>query len=208
MFIEGFVVKNAEYVFTPGVIIEDLGSESAVYIPGVSEVLTLSGDAAAVIRRIRDGESVVGAEAVVSDLVVRGVIEPAQGMSRRGVVRAGVIGAGAGIAALAMPSVAAASSNVGQGGGGVSFGVFAFSSTLGGFFFSPQPVSAINEIVANGNTSVVLEVDGNAQNGTWNGEDFEVLVNDTGAFGNSVVGTWTLNTGETRTQTFLRQPDL
>ena len=114
-------MKNTMLVLAPGVIVENLGSDSAVFVPGVAEVLTLSGDAATVIRRIRNGESVVGAQAVVSDLVARGVIQPAHGMSRRGVVRAGVIGAGAGIAALAMPSVAAASStgDGGSSGGGV-----------------------------------------------------------------------------------------
>ena len=111
-------MKNTMFVVAPGVIVEDLGSDSAVFVPGVSEVLTLSGDAAEVIRRVRSGESVEGAEAVLSDLVARGVIQPVGGMSRRGVVRAGVIGAGAGVAALAMPSVAAASSPVGGGSGG------------------------------------------------------------------------------------------
>lgn len=101
------------FALAPGVIVDDLGTDSVVLVPGVPEILTLSGDTAAVVRRIRAGESVVGAETVVSDLVARGVIRPATGMSRRGVVRAGVIGAGAGIAALAMPSVAAASSPAG-----------------------------------------------------------------------------------------------
>ena len=201
MFIEGFVVKNAEYVFTPGVIVEDLGSESAVYIPGVSEVLTLSGDAATVIRRIRDGESVEGAESVVSDLVARGLIEPAQGMSRRGVVRAGVIGAGAGIAALAMPSVAAASSPGGQGGVGASVGVFFFSGGI--FFFEPQPSSAITEIQNNGGNTVKLVIQGGPTI-DWTGGSFQLSGQNTDFFGTSVVGTWTLSTGETRTQTFNR----
>ena len=100
------------FVLAPGVIVDDLGTDSVVLVPGVPDVLTLSGDAAAVMRRIRHGESLGGAGAVVSDLVVRGVIQPVSGMSRRGVVRAGVIGAGVGIAALAMPGVAAASSAI------------------------------------------------------------------------------------------------
>ena len=146
MFIEGFVVKNAEYVFTPGVIVEDLGSDSAVLVLQASEVLTLSGDAATVVRRIRDGESVEGAESVVSDLVARGVIEPAQGMSRRGVVRAGVIGAGVGIAALAMPSIAAASSDGDDG-----------------MFIDPDsefvvPVFGVRVFMTDGEPAVVLEV--------------------------------------------------
>lgn len=108
-----FVVKNTMFVLAPGVIVEDMGSDTAVFVPGVSEVLTMSGAAAITLRRIRLGESVECAEAVVSDLVSLGVIQPAGGMSRRGVVRAGVIGAGAGIAAFAMPHVAAASSPIG-----------------------------------------------------------------------------------------------
>lgn len=105
-----------------GVVVEELGADLMVMIPGSTEVLALSGDAATAVRRIQSG-SPVATDAVVSDLVRLGVLETA-GLSRRGLIRAGAIGAGAGIAVLAMPSVAAASSEL----------VF----ELNGFFFAGQ----------------------------------------------------------------------
>ena len=209
-------MKSAEYVVTPGVIIEDLGSESVVFVPGASEVLTLSGVAATVVRRIRNGESAGNGGAVVSDLVARGVIQPAGDISRRSVVRAGVIGAGAGIAALAMPSVAAASST-GDGGssGGGATGVFYFiashGSGAGGFYFEPQPNSAlveINDFRTTNGVAVTLTLDTGQTTSPFNGVEFILSPATSGDFGNSVVGTWELGPGETRTQTFLRQPDL
>ena len=203
-------MKNTMFVLAPGVIVEDLGSDSAVFVPGVAEVLTLSGDAAAVIRRIRSGESVDGAQAVLSDLVARGVIQPAHGMSRRGVVRAGVIGAGVGVAALAMPGVAAAaSSNVG-GGGPQPVGLFVFRATGDGsprWEFYPQPLSLateVNDFVTGTGTSTLTLATGQTTT-NWVVEQFRLPGSDPGLFGESIEGTWTLGPGVTRTQTFNRQ---
>jgi hypothetical protein len=91
-----------------GVVVEDLGDHLMVMVPGSTEVLTLSGDAATAVRRVLSGSPVV-ADAVVSDLVRLGVLENS-GLSRRGLVKAGAIGAGAGIAVLAMPTAAMAAS--------------------------------------------------------------------------------------------------
>ena len=104
---------ESRYALAPGVIVEDLGDDTAVLVPQSTEVLALSGDAAVVLRRIREGESVDGAPGIVSDLVARGVIQPVAGMSRRGLVRAGAIGLGAGILVMTTPTVAAASSPAG-----------------------------------------------------------------------------------------------
>jgi TctA family transporter len=91
-----------------GVVVEDLGVDLMVMVPGSTEVLTLSGDAAEAVRLVQSG-SPVTTDAVVSDLVRLGVLESPE-LSRRGLIKAGAIGAGAGIAVMAMPSVAAASS--------------------------------------------------------------------------------------------------
>ena len=104
------MMNTPKFVLAPGVIVEDLGSDSVVLIPGQSEVLTLSGDAAETIRRIRLGKNSDWADSSISELLDHGVIRTVDGLSRRGVVRAGVIGVGAGFAALALPGVAAASS--------------------------------------------------------------------------------------------------
>jgi hypothetical protein len=91
-----------------GVVVEDLGADLMVMVPGSPEVLTLTGNSANAVRRVQSGSPAV-IDAAVSDLVRLGVLETT-GLSRRGLVKAGAIGAGAGIAVMAMPSVAAASS--------------------------------------------------------------------------------------------------
>jgi hypothetical protein len=98
-----------------GVVVEEFGADLMVMVPGSTEVLTLSGDAAVAVRRVQSG-SPVATDAVVSDLVRLGVLETS-GLSRRGLIKAGAIGAGAGIAVLAMPSVAMAASESEDGAG-------------------------------------------------------------------------------------------
>jgi hypothetical protein len=99
-----------------GVVVEELGGDLMVMVPGSTEVLTLSGDAAESVRLVQSG-SRVATDAVVSDLLRLGVFETS-GLSRRGLIKAGAIGAGAGIAVMAMPGVAAASSGSTSGSSG------------------------------------------------------------------------------------------
>jgi hypothetical protein len=94
-----------------GVVVEQVGDDVLVVVPGTTEALRLSGEAAKTVLTIQAGESVSSSDPVVGELVARGVVE-VPGLSRRGLIRAGAVGAGAGIAVLAMPSVAAASSVV------------------------------------------------------------------------------------------------
>jgi hypothetical protein len=94
----------------PGVIIERIGDDVLVIVPRSTDVMRLSDDAARTIRAIQAGHAPVLPTATVTELVERGVLVSEAGMSRRGLIKAGAIGAGAGIAVLAMPSVAAASS--------------------------------------------------------------------------------------------------
>jgi hypothetical protein len=91
-----------------GVVVEEVGDDLMVMVPGSTEVLSVSGDAADAVRRVQSGSAVVN-DAVVSDLVRMGVIQTS-GLNRRELIKAGAIGAGAGIAVLAMPGVAMASS--------------------------------------------------------------------------------------------------
>jgi len=102
-------------VLASGVVVEDLGSDLMVMVPGSSTVLTLSGRAADVVRTVQSGSPIV-TTAVVTDLIHAGVLETT-GLSRRGLVKAGAIGAGAGIAVMAMPGIAAASSDPGTNPG-------------------------------------------------------------------------------------------
>lgn len=92
----------------PGVVVEELGGDLMVMVPGSPEVLTLSGESARVLRQVQAGEAVASHDAV-SELIDRGVLQATK-LSRRGLIKAGAVGAGAGIAVMAMPGVAAASS--------------------------------------------------------------------------------------------------
>jgi hypothetical protein len=110
---EGEIVMS-RIALVAGVVVEELGADLMVMVPGSTEVLTLSGDAAAAVRCVQSG-SPVATDAVVSDLVRLGVLETS-GLSRRGLIKAGAIGAGAGIAVMSMPTVAMAASSCRDGG--------------------------------------------------------------------------------------------
>ena len=91
-----------------GVVVEEMGRDLVVMVPGSLEVVILSGYAAGVVRDIQAG-AIVRPSDLVSQLVRAGVLETS-GLSRRGFITAGTVGAGLGIAAITMPGVAAASS--------------------------------------------------------------------------------------------------
>ena len=100
-----------------GVVVENMGATVLVMIPGQHDVLTLAGPAAEVVKAVVEKQYVSqDLEPEVEVLLSVGVL--ASPMSRRNLLRAGAIGAGAGIAVLSMPSVAAASSPGGGPSGG------------------------------------------------------------------------------------------
>jgi hypothetical protein len=94
---------------TPGVLVEHVGDDLMVIVPGNSDVISLSGRPAAVLVDVQAGREVDPSEPALKALSDLGIVT-SPGMSRRGLIKAGAIGAGAGIAVLAMPNVAAASS--------------------------------------------------------------------------------------------------
>lgn len=98
-----------KYSVVPGVLIEHVGNDLMVVVPGKNDYVKLSGEAAEVLLAVQAGKTTSGYEVVLANLEQLGVIT-GTGMSRRGLIKAGAIGAGAGIAVMAMPSVAAASS--------------------------------------------------------------------------------------------------
>lgn len=100
---------------TPGAVIEPVGDDAMVMMPGNTDVLRITGPAAETLRNIVAGQPVDASTPAVLELANHGIISTSA-MSRRGLIRAGAIGAGAGIAVLAMPSVAAAASDGGGGG--------------------------------------------------------------------------------------------
>lgn len=104
-------MTNKTTTLAPGVIIEEVAGELMVISPVTEGVIKLSGEAAEMVRRIQVGLPVDLSSALGAELVSLGIVAEPAGMSRRGLLTAGAIGAGAGIAVLAMPSVAAAASD-------------------------------------------------------------------------------------------------
>ena len=102
-----FMLKD--FSVAPDAVVEVVGADVLVHLPGSSEVIRLSGATAEAFLAIQAGEQVDSLDKAVHELVAIGVVQ-SRGLSRRGLVKAGAIGAGAGIAVLAMPSIAAASS--------------------------------------------------------------------------------------------------
>lgn len=94
-----------------GVLIEQVGNDLVVVVPGGLETMRITGEAAQVLSRIHAGQAEGLSEAVVRDLAAQGIIE-VPGLSRRNLITAGALGAGAGIAVLTLPGVAAASSGL------------------------------------------------------------------------------------------------
>lgn len=192
---------------TDGVLVETLGDTVIVMTPGKDGVVTLEGELATIVRNLQAGTPVSATTAGVSELVDLGIVQGSPNPSRRSVLRVGAIGAGAGIAALAMPSVAAASSP--GGGDPQPVGLFVFRATDPGprWEFLPQPFSLateVNDFVTGGGISTLTLATGQTT-ANWVVEEFRLPGSDPTLFGESIEGTWTLGPGITRTQTFNRQ---
>jgi len=93
-----------------GVLIEKVGEELVVVIRGSNEAIRVTGETAVTLTHIQSGAQVDTRSTAIRELLELGIIE-VPGFSRRGLIAAGAVGAGAGIAVLAMPGVAAASSD-------------------------------------------------------------------------------------------------
>jgi len=101
-----------KYSIPPGVLIERVGDDVLVVVPGANDLVKLSGAAADVLLSVQEGRTVPGSERALADLEQLGVLI-SSGVSRRGLIKAGAIAAGAGIAVLAMPTAAMAASSDG-----------------------------------------------------------------------------------------------
>ena len=102
-------MSGLKFIVPRGVVFEQVGGELMVVVPGRTDVVKLTGEAAEVFLDVQAGRTSPASAQLTSDLEALGIIE-ASGMSRRGLIKAGAIGAGAGIAVMAMPGVAAAAS--------------------------------------------------------------------------------------------------
>jgi hypothetical protein len=99
----------AEYSLTPGVLIERVGDDLMVIVPGKDDFVRLSGHVAGVLLDIQAGRRVTRDDLALLHLIELGVVV-APGISRRGLIRAGSVGVATGVAVMALPAVAAASS--------------------------------------------------------------------------------------------------
>lgn len=128
----------------PGVILEIVGADLLVIVPGSLEALRLTGELARTLSNVRAGMKLDPTSPEAAELMSRGIVE-ISGMSRRGLIKAGVIGAGGGIAVLAMPSAAYASSGPEYLNGlyynGFGIGIGQFTGLLDKW---PSPVPSLN----------------------------------------------------------------
>ena len=91
-----------------------MGDTVLVMVPGVADVLRLNGRSAEIVAAVASGHPVSDEDGEFLDELARlGVVTTP--VSRRTLLRVGAIGAGAGVAVLALPGVAAASSVEGAG---------------------------------------------------------------------------------------------
>lgn len=137
-----------------GVIVETVGAELLVVVPGTLEALRLTGEAASTLAKVQAGIKVDPTSPEAAELMSRGIVE-IPGISRRGLIKAGAIGAGAGIAVLAMPSAAFASSGIsgieylnGEYYDGFGIGILQSATRLTDNWPSPQPSSNAADVSA------------------------------------------------------------
>lgn len=97
------------------VLVEQVGDEVFAVLPDGGRVVRLSGVDAQTVLDVRDGKVLHPGEVEVSHLIDIGVLSRPH-FSRRGFLKAGVVGASAGIAIVSLPSVAVASSEINLAG--------------------------------------------------------------------------------------------
>jgi hypothetical protein len=122
-----------KFRLNPACVLEVVGEEVFATVPGQVDVIRLSGDYARTVRNLDALDSQGVNPEVLHELERLGVIEPSkEGFSRRSLVKGGAVLAGAGIATLALPSVAAASSGISVG----EIGFWEFGTVDGDFVIS------------------------------------------------------------------------
>lgn len=102
-------MSSSKFMVSHGVLSERVGDALMVVVPGRAEVVELTGQAVEVFRDVEAGKAVRPSLQALSYLEGLGIIE-SSGVSRRGLIKAGAVAASAGIAVMALPGVAAASS--------------------------------------------------------------------------------------------------
>ena len=117
---ESTVATYSGVRLAPDVICELVGDQVVVLIPARSEVISLSGAQAEIVRRLQEGQTLSGSDdAHVRELIAAGVA--VTDMSRRSLLVGSGLAVGAGMTAMSLPAVAVSSSAsifpVSEGGG-------------------------------------------------------------------------------------------
>lgn len=113
------VAMSKSVSLVAGVVVERVGDDLLVVVPGNTSAVSLSGRSAEVLADVEAGKRVDSSELALRELVELGIVS-APGLSRRGLIKAGAIGAGASIAVLSFPSAAMASSGIALTGSGIA----------------------------------------------------------------------------------------
>ena len=106
---------NRQYELVSGVVSERVGRDVIVLLPDSKESFRLSGEWAEAFTAVEQGTNrAVVSDQVLGDLVRQGLLSecPKRQLSRRSVLSASATGLGAGVFALSLPAVAAASSGI------------------------------------------------------------------------------------------------
>ena len=163
---------------------EPVGDDVMVMMPGNTDILRISGPAADTLRTIVAGQPVNPVTPAVLELADQGIITTSA-MSRRGLIRAGAVGAGAGIAVLAMPTAAMASSS--EPSPFVGTGTYAREGNFWDFRIAPTDFPDVGTFDYSNLTI------GDASHGGGGNAEFRLWqfpANTTGPFTGDVVGTF------------------
>jgi hypothetical protein len=96
------------------IVVENVGHDLLVFLPGSSDILRLSGEPADLLRSVVDGKIPNSVDSgVVHRLIELGVLR-SPAISRRHFVGASALGLGAGLSLMALPHTAAAASSTAQ----------------------------------------------------------------------------------------------
>lgn len=103
------ILSHNQIRLARGVVVEQVGAELVVLPPEAKDVVRLHGPAAAIVADLQAGRPVEATCPELESLMSVGIVAR-PGISRRGLISSGAIGLGAGVAVLALPQAAVATS--------------------------------------------------------------------------------------------------
>jgi hypothetical protein len=107
------LVGKAKFWLSENLLIEKVGEETLVMHADSLESLRLTGEAAKIVEELQqNGRSSLPQSDAAAELLSAGILKTEQpsGLTRRSLLKSGAIGVGAGVATLALPTAAYASS--------------------------------------------------------------------------------------------------